>query len=258
MLMLTMALSLILLAKYHPRYKAQVIPLLGIPLAFSYISRPTNSIPIIFLTLFIALRYRKYFLRYCLWSLVVVLPFVLVNVSVYHKILPPYYTLKKVSASPYYLEALAGTLISPSRGLFIYSPIFLFSLYGVFLKIKRRQIEILDLCIIVIICLHWLVISSHRHWWGGNSYGPRYFADMIPFFLYFLIPPLLEFSRSREGRNVIMVILFCSCVALSFVIHYRGATSEDVYRWNLVPKDINKAPSRNWDWRDVQFLRGIL
>ena len=51
-------------------------------------------------------------------------------------------------------------------------------------------------------------------------------------------------------------LLFCM-IAMSFFVHYRGATNQDVYNWNTTPVNIDLAPSRVWDWRDAQFLRGL-
>jgi hypothetical protein len=44
---------------------------------------------------------------------------------------------------------------------------------------------------------------------------------------------------------------------VSFVANARAATDFDVYYWNVVPSNIDRAYARLWDWRDVQFLRGI-
>lgn len=50
-----------------------------------------------------------------------------------------------------FIEGLFGVLFSPSRGLFIFSPIFFFALLGIFLKIKHHQFETLDRYVLGII-----------------------------------------------------------------------------------------------------------
>jgi hypothetical protein len=256
MWMLAMTLYLILLAKDRP----WLIQFASIPLALSYIVRPTNSVSIVFLTLFVFLRYRPYFLRYLFWAVMIAIPFLSFNVSVYHTLLPYYYVRPiKLGSNPDFLEALTGNLISPSRGLFIFSPILLFSFYGVMLKVKKKQSSLLDYLLLGIFFLHWIAISSFNllGWGAGTSFGPRLFCDMIPYFMYFLIPAVEEIFQSKNPRRKVLIAIFFCFVALSFFVHYRGATHWDTYLWNITPIDIGLKPERLWDWRDIQFLRGL-
>ncbi len=259
MFLLTVSLYLLLLAKYKPKYEPWAIRLVSIPLVFSYVVRPTNGISILILTIFILIRYRKHFLSYCLWSMLVILPFLIFNFRVYHSPLSPYYFPKNQLSEfgPHLLEALVGTLFSPSRGVFIFSPILLFSIYGIILKIRHKQMDILDYSLAVIIVFHWLLSSSHPHWWGGHSYGPRYFSDIIPYFIYFLVPVFTNIPKFKGIKKFGVVFILICTLVMSFFIHYRGATSEEVYAWNAGPVNIDVDPSRAWDWHDIQFLRGL-
>ena len=254
MLLLTITLYLILLSKNKPG----LIQFTSIPLVFSYVVRPTNSISIFLLTVFVLIQYRRYFLRYFLWAMTVTIPFALFNLSVYHSFLSPYYKLwRLLRLDPEFFGALGGNLISPSRGLFVFSAILVFSLYGIILKINERKFETLDCFLLSIILLHWVTISSFPNWWGGHSFGPRYFSDMVPYFIYFLIPAVTGILTFKGAKRIIIVSLFLCCVLSSFLIHYRGATDWDVYVWNNQPVNIDENPARVWDWHDIQFLRGI-
>ncbi len=260
MLLLALALYLLLVAQRFPRCAPWCIRGVSLPLAFSFIVRPTNSISIALLTMFIVFRYRKFFFSYCLWSLLVVIPFILLNFHVYHAVFPPYYLPHRQlsgGGDSHYIEALLGTLVSPSRGLFIFSPILLFSLYGIVLKIRQKQMESLDYALIGSILLHWLVSAAHLHWWGGYSYGPRYFTDMLPYLIYFLIPVFSYIPNFSGKRKAAFRSLLVCCVLISFFIHYRGAHSQQVYDWNASPVSVDLDPSRVWNLRDVQFLRGL-
>jgi len=259
MFLLAVSLYLLLLARYKPKYESWAIRLVSLPLMFSYVVRPTNSISILILTIFIFIRYRKHFLSYCLWSMLVVIPFFMYNFHIYNSLLSPYYLpnnqLGELNSQLF--EALAGTLFSPSRGLFIFSPVLLFSIYGIVLKSKNKQIDSLDYSLIVIIFFHWIISSSHPHWWGGHSYGPRYFSEMIPYFIYFLVPTFVTIPKLTGMKKFGVVLILVSSITMSFLVHYRGATSEEVYAWNAGPVNIDVDPLRAWDWRDIQFLRGI-
>lgn len=256
MCLLTISLYLLLLAKHKPKHEGWILRIVSLPLAFSYVVRPTNSIPILIVTLFIFIRYRKHFLPYCLWSMIVAIPFLVYNLLLYHSMLSPYYLPKsQLRGTPYFFEALAGTLFSPARGLFIFSPVFLFAIYGVILKIKHKRITILDYSLLLMIFLHWVIISSFPVWWGGHCFGPRYFSDIIPFFLYFLIPVFQEISKSRSRKNICILVFLLCIIAISFFIHYEGVTSLGPFVWNFDPVDVNHEPSRLWDWHDIPFLR---
>lgn len=257
-LLLAFSLYALLSAKYHPRYASWLIQLVSIPLAFSYVVRPTNGLSILLFSIVIFIRYRRHFIPYCLWSMIVAIPFFIYNFRVYHSLLPPYYASpNQLQFNIRIIEGLAGTLLSPSRGLFIFTPVLLFSIYGIILKIRRKHLDILDYSILTIIILHWILSSSHPHWWGGHSYGPRYFIDVLPYFLYFLVPVFTEISKLSGAKRTGFVVVLCCTLVISFLIHFRGATNWDVHYWNSEPINVDEDPSRVWDWRDIQFLRGI-
>jgi len=146
--------------------------------------------------------------------------------------------------------------VSPNRGLFVFSPILLLALYGAWLKLRRDR-TLLDGALVAVVILHWLVISSHVPWNGGHTYGNRLFADVIPFFAYFLIPVVAALPDPRHvGRRPALAAAFVVLVGISVAIHYRGAYRRVAWDWNRSPVDIDVDPSRIWDWRDLQLLRG--
>jgi hypothetical protein len=151
-----------------------------------------------------------------------------------------------------------GTLFSPSRGLFVFSPVFAFSLYGVYLAIRQRWEMRLSISLVFASLAMWLVICLPGHWWiwdGGWCYGPRLLSDLTPAFIFFLVPVLqrwMEPSKIR-WRRFVAVGLFALTVAISCFIHSQGALSEAAYLWNSEPG----FESRLWTWDDPQFLRGV-
>lgn len=253
MLFLTLSLFLILQARDTPR----LIQFASQPLALAYVMRPTNIIPVLVWTLFVFVRYRRWFWRYLFWALPVVIFFLSYNLVTYHNWLSPYYRPETLGSPPNLLEALAGTLISPSRGLFIFSPVLLLSLYGIGVKRKTVGLELLDYCLLVILILHWILISTNWSWWGGWSFGPRLFTDMIPYLIYMLIPAVGQAPKLVAGKKIIYSSILATVVLASCLIHFRGATSLAVFEWNIEPTDVDKNTQRLWDWRDIQFLRGI-
>jgi hypothetical protein len=250
MLMLTLSLYLILRADRQP----WLIQYIGALLAMAYVIRPTNSLSFICFSLFVLLYYRQYFWRYLVWALFVLAPFIIFNLSTYGALLPPYYSLGRIGLHSSFFEALLGNLISPARGLFVFSPIFLMAFLGIFLKMRGGGRAKVDYFLVAIIGLHWLAISAYSHWWAGYSYGPRFFADMVPFLVYFLIP-VVGFLTQGNRPKWIMLTIFLGLTALSFWVNYQGAVRWEVHLWNVNPVSVDSKPSRIWDWQDIQFLR---
>jgi len=253
MLMLTAALLIALKAGE----RQHLIQYLSIPLAYAFVIRPTNAIAFVAFTAFVIVRHRRYLLRYAAWSLVVAVPFVWYNLWLYGTVVPPYFSPQKVGATGHLLEGLAGNLVSPSRGLLVYAPVLAFSVWGAVLKLREGRDRVLDLTLVSIVVVHWLVISSFPDWYGGHCYGPRYFTDVIPYPVYFLVPVIAQLARLRGVLKAGLVSLFTLCVLASLFANGIGAVSRTTEFWNSSPVDIDEAPQRAWDWSDPQFLRGI-
>ncbi len=251
MLMLALTLYLVLKSRRRPG----LVACAGLPLAFAYVLRPANGISVLFLSLYVFVEHRRYFFRYLLWMLPVAVPFVVYNLAVYDAVLPAGHRALRVGLHLHLPAALAGHLISPARGLLVFSPVLLFSLYGAAVKYRRGGFGTLDIALSVIILTHWILVSSFRNWWGGHSYGPRYFSDMLPYFVYFLLPAIEALRTLRGRRALVARAAFALSVTLSFAIHFRGANRGAVYTWNVRPANVDNQPHRLWDWSDPQFLR---
>lgn len=251
MLCLALVLYLLILARNKP----WLVWLTGPVLAWAYVIRPTNSISLVIFTIYIALRYRRYLWAYLLAASLVLAPFLIFNFQTWGQILPPYYLAQRITASHYFWEALAGNLISPARGLLIYSPIILLSFWGVYLKFRGRKLELLDGALIAIIFLHWLAISSFPHWWGGYCFGPRFFSDVLPLLFYLMIPVFVVWSGQRGTSRFIVSLVIGCLVILSVFINWRGATVRATLLWNFQPASVDDHPGRLWDWSDPPWLR---
>jgi hypothetical protein len=229
----------------------------GVALSFAYLVRPTNSLSFAFFGLYYLLNAPRRIWAYAAGALVVLIPYFVENLVTYANLFPPYsFQLFERLATPAAVgEALAGTLFSPNRGLFIFTPVFAFSLYGAYRTIAEGGFRRSNLGIYLsgILLTHWIVTSLFEDWGGAWSIGPRYFAEVIPFLTYFLIPvidgPLLAKAAWR--------FIFLAVTAFSVMVQARGALSEYPFQWNGKPQALVEAPERKWDWGDLQFLRGL-
>jgi len=258
MLMLTIALLLALRAERRPG----LIHYLGAPLALAFFIRPTNAIAVAVFSLFVWKHYRKQFFGYLLAAAPVTAVFCLYDLSVYRSWLAPYFSVQRMSAGGAglhgrFLEALAGNLVSPSRGLLVYVPLTVLSIYGLLSRPRRAAARRLRRSLTAIIVLHWVLISAYPDWWGGHGYGPRYFSDMTPYLVYFLIPALEKVRWKDSWRRIALPAGFGVLAAASFFIHFEGATRWACWEWNSKPVEIHRSEWRIWDWRDPAFLRGV-
>jgi hypothetical protein len=252
MLLLTIIIYMLLRAEEEPALAAWV----GLPVALAYTVRPTDSLFVLIFTAYVAVRHRRYLIGYLLAAVPVAVAFLAYNESIYHAILSPYYRTPLDGFLPANWKrfgiGLAGNLISPSRGLFIYTPVFLFAVWSM---LRRKWFAPLAPWLAGLCLVHWIAVSSYvANWWAGQCYGPRFFTDLTPIFALFLIPYFKDWTGiSRSVR-----VAFLTLALIGFAMHLRGGWSGAVYEWNITPDDIDHDPARNWDWSDPPFLRGLI
>lgn len=231
--------------------------LLGMVVACAYAARPTNAVTAVGFTLYLALTQRRQVLLFLAGAGVVAVPFCLHSLSTYGGLLPPYFLGSRLRPSPrLLLEALAGNLVSPARGLLVWSPVLLVGLVDLTKRVRHREREPVEVLFGSILAVHWVAISAFPHWWGGYCIGPRFFTDMVPYLVYFLAPPLARVFAAPKAHRTSCAVL-ALLVMVSVFAHASGAWTRSVMNWNVTPVSVDKHPERLWDWTDVQFLRPL-
>src|SRR5882762_5640330 len=254
MLMLSTALYLLSLAPKRP----VLLTWSAAPLVLAYFIRPTESVVLVMVAAYVLIHHRGQFVKWLLAAFVTATPFLIYNLVTYHRLLQTYFTLPLFlkptpSNFPAILTAFAGVAVSPSRGVFVFSPFLLFSLAGIGLALRKKWMTPLSGYLAGALALHWLALSDFQLWTAGHCYGPRLFSDVLPIFIFFLIPAFL-WLRLGETHRLLSVVFYLS-VLISVLIHFRGAWYWAPYEWNGKPSDVSV--ERTWDWRDPQFLRGL-
>ena len=150
-------------------------------------------------------------------------------------------------------EGLLGTLLSPNRGLFVFSPwtVVAFA-YLPFAFLRLRPQTLLPWLLATLIA-HAVLISKFTVWWAGWSFGPRYWTEVIPL-LAIVLGLALQWARARcRPVYAITVVL----IALAIGIQLLGAF-EYPTGWDEFPQSVDIAPERIWDWSDSELSRCIL
>ena len=168
----------------------------GFALSLAILVRPTGLIPALFFTLFVFLKYRKELFKFIGLSLFPLIFQFWYNNEYFGGILKHSYESQQFTNwTGKFPEGFFGLWFSPSKGLLLYSPIFIFSLLGVYFiwsnrtKLEKEVILIFKLLSIVIL-LFTMMMGRWVHWYGGWGFGYRMAVDITPFLILFLIPVL--------------------------------------------------------------------
>jgi len=144
-----------------------------------------------------------------------------------------------------------GLLVSPSRGLLIFSPIVLVALLSLPRAWREgwRDSGALRWLWLATL-LQFALYAFYSVWWAGHTYGPRYLIDLLPL----LVPPAAagtaRLLRTRAGATAGAIAL-----AWSILIAATGAFCYPADAWNTDPASVDINHARLWEWRDPQFVR---
>jgi hypothetical protein len=112
-------------------------------------------------------------------------------------------------------QGIAGLMISPGRGLFLYAPVLLIMLPAIPSFFRRHRAEAALAGTIILI--HLLLYGKWFMWHGGYAWGPRFMVPTLPFFVIGMAP-VIEWAREsiwwRRG--------FLMLASLSGVIQILG------------------------------------
>jgi hypothetical protein len=103
-----------------------------------------------------------------------------------------------VFATPLH-EGVAGLLMSPGKGLCVYSPFFLFLFVRPARLVGDPRVRLLTIALGVGIALQLAVFGS-TDFRGGFAFGTRYLTDMLPILIFFLVPAVT--SLRAHGRAI--------------------------------------------------------
>ncbi len=226
----------------------------GATAAIAYTIRPTNSLSLLFFGLYVAWRHPQALVRFAVYAGIVLTVFVLVNIECFAALLPPYFLPKHIGAtalfSAAHWQAIAANLVSPSRGLLVMSPFFIFGFAWLVRDILRKKASSLEVCCFAVIVAHLLLVSTFDVWWAGHSFGPRFMSDVLGHAGLVLICGL---GRRVEKLSWITGVGLALTILCAIYFHSRGARNFETQRWTIHPNNIDQNPQRIWNWRDAQW-----
>lgn len=220
----------------------------GLPLAFAVVARPTNGILAAALGAHAVGRFPGK--RWCL--LAAAAPPVLFNLWYngwyFGDPFRTQFPIFGIWNVPIW-EGLPGILVSPGRGLLVYSPILVLAGVGTALVWRSGGPPLLR-ALSVGTAATILLYGKYDVWWGGWTFGPRLLADLNPA-LALLLAPAFERLRARRAFWVIVLVLGIWSAAA----HAIGVTQRAPY-WNA-DVDGERFTEELWSWSDNQLVNPV-
>ena len=210
--------------------------LLGFAVSCAVACRPATAVVVPVFAIFLCYQQRRALWPYLLAGLPVALALALYNAwylgspfAFAQEQIAPGILLHKTGSeaawvSPLRLATL-GLFFSPSRGMFIFSPVLLFALPGLVIPWYRRELfglRAVGVCVLAI----WGLYAIRSEWWAGWSYGYRYLNDASGPLVLLIVPAVPWLSRS-----ISRLALFSVLLAWSVAVQFVGAYAYDAGSW---------------------------
>jgi hypothetical protein len=217
----------------------RTVPWAGLLLALAVVNRPVNVLIALPLTVYVLVHRRRQLVAFVALAAV---PAVLL--AVYSQVYwGSIWWLGQGQGARGFdgrmLPGLAGLLLSPARGLFVFSPIFLFGFAAGGVVLWRRNVDPLVVYLTVSVLLTLAAYSKWGNWWGGHSFGYRLLTEAVPAFVLLSALAWRWWIRDRRG---LLRMAFVAALVWSLCAQALGAR---VYPTGF-NQDIDTHPSRLW------------
>ncbi len=255
------SLTAILLLLHHPPVLPCALMLAGLATAFLFSCRLLDSLFAGVVILWVARTQPRDLLWFLVTPVVAVVLLLNYNFSHFQELTGGQAELEQLHRSLHQVagpwsgnivEGAMGTLLSPSRGLFIYTPWIALAVAVTPFFASRLAPHRLIVWLLLALIPYFLLLSKYAVWWGGHCFGPRYWTEVTPLFAI-----LLAFGLDWAlDRSRILTILFAITIALGIMIQLIGVYCAPS-SWNLTPLDVDSHHERLWDWRDNELSRSL-
>jgi len=147
--------------------------------------------------------------------------------------------------------SLIGVWLSPSKGILVYSPIFIFSFVGFYIAMKKGLKENSQYLIyFLVVVLHTLIISFWKHWYGGYSFGYRMSSDIIPYLILLMVPFLNSSFYEKYQKLFLFLFTISVFVQIFGIIFFDGI-------WHAAYDKGFRDTSWLWSLEDSEFMFNI-
>lgn len=141
---------------------------------------------------------------------------------------------------------MAGLLVSPTRGLLVFTPFLLFVPVGLMQRLRTPETRGLAIALTVALVAQ-ILLYAQGDWRAGTSWGPRWLTDVLPVLIWMLAPAVLILRPLARG-------LLVATIAMAIGVQTVGAfwymkTSDEAIHAEGQP-DMAGA----WNWGNIPFV----
>lgn len=220
--------------------------LAGLLTAFMVAERPQTLGIAVLTTAFVGSYHRRHVLMFAGLPALAGLLVAIYNLQTFSNLAGAYVHFDHFSTPLW--TGLAGLLLSPNRGLLVFSPIMLGAFVGA-VAVWRHPAPPWIRWLVFALGWHLLLYGMFDEWWAGYTFGPRYLTEMLPILTLFLVYGLVPYCRTPMAYAAVALVV-CYGVAVQAIGVYWDDDS-----WNRLPVPLQQHPQRVWDWHDWQVAR---
>ena len=148
-------------------------------------------------------------------------------------------------------QGIAGLLVSPTRGLLVFSPFLLFlALAWRHLPASRAE-RGLTLAMGLGVLAQVLGYAM-TDWRAGLSWGSRFLTDLTPMLIWMLVPVVVALRRHARTGFAATVIVAVAIQAIG-AFTYTSTTDLPIFAAPVGKREMLPA----WDWRNAPFITGL-
>jgi hypothetical protein len=141
---------------------------------------------------------------------------------------------------------LPGLLVSPARGLLVFSPFLIFLPVGLTRRLRTPSSRKLAVALSVAVVAQ-LFVYSQTDWRAGVSWGPRWLTDLLPVLVWMLAPAPLALRRLPRGLLVATMVAAVGVQAIG-AFWYTKKSDERIFAGNPA------STSGAWDPSNTPFV----
>lgn len=143
-------------------------------------------------------------------------------------------------------SGLLGLLISPARGLLVFSPFLVFVPVGLIQRLRMPATKNLAI-VLGLAALAQFLVYSQADWRAGVSWGPRWLTDLLPILVWMLAPAPLVLRPFARGLLVLTMVASVAVQAIG-AFWYTKVSDELLYAGG------SASMSSAWDVGNIPFL----
>jgi hypothetical protein len=143
-------------------------------------------------------------------------------------------------------QGMPGLLVSPARGLLVFSPFLVFLPMGLRQRLRAPDSKALAAALSLAVAAQ-IFLYSLTDWRAGESWGPRYLTDILPILVWLLAPALPMLRPLARGAFILTAAASIAVQAIG-AFWYTKSSDELIYAGNPASK------RAAWDPGNTPFL----